>query len=199
MKQRLHQPIGCTSVCRSSILRKDPAFQAEYSLFPHMQQAVSGFHLALPVAFRYYSLFINKTFDLMRKARIKMMLVAAVTAVALLFAGASSLQAQTITGEDPFYPPTGNFVTPAEAEVILTGQVASLKGLLETLTPGTQAYILTERSLYYYITILNEVAAGKNIPVSIVAGLGYVSADDNGITSAELLGYKQDAVTMLSQ
>ena len=139
----------------------------------------------------------------MRKTRFKMMLVAAFAAFAMLF-GAKDAVAQTGLSEGVFSLPTGNFVNSSDAVVLLTGQVGTYKGLLETLTPGTQAYYNAERSTYYYITILNEVEAGKDIPVSIVSGLEFISADGNsdpygGASKTVLFGYRQDAINLLKQ
>lgn len=147
----------------------------------------------------------------MRKARFKMMLVGAVTAVALLFAGVNGLHAQTDT-QDPFGSlPSGNFVGAAEAVNILTGHVVSVKGVLATLTPGTASYLTTERAVLYYDYLKVEIENGKDIPNSILEALGFVATyqsdsypSGSGIQSAatpivQLVSLRDDAINMLSQ
>lgn len=143
----------------------------------------------------------------MKKARLKMMFVAVLAVFALLFAGAGTLQAQADM-DDPFALPTGNFVTPAQAESMLGGQVLNLKNLIVTLTPGTSAYKAAERAIFYYSTIQGEVGSGKDVPYSIVTGLTYVIQSNTGSTSlketggpnsVELWGLRNDAISLLSQ
>jgi len=136
----------------------------------------------------------------MKKTGFRMMLVAAIAAFALLF-GAERMQAQTGLSDGVFSLPTENFVVPAEAQVLLTTHINGLKDLLLTLTPGTQAYVDTDLSVNYYITILSEVNAGKVIPQSIVSGLYYLASDSNGygaITGkTALYVYRQQAIDLL--
>ncbi|MBK8493356.1 MAG: hypothetical protein IPL49_21365 [Saprospirales bacterium] len=151
----------------------------------------------IPIALK--QLLIHKTFDLMRKTRFKMMLVAAFAAIAMLFAGAGQLQAQTDGDGDLLALPTGSFVSQGEAELLLITQVIDLKGFIETLIPGTVTYKTTERAIFYYSVIQDGVVSGQNVPVAIVLGLENVSQDMYGATPAELFGLRQNAINMLSQ
>ena len=143
----------------------------------------------------------------MRKTRFKMMLVAAIAAFALLFAGVERVQAQADM-DDPFALPTGNFVSAGQAEQLLAAQVASLKDFIVTLVPGTAAYKTAERAIFYYSTIQGEVGSGKDIPSSIVTGLTYVIQSNTGTTSigtnngpdgVELWDLRNDAIDLLEQ
>ena len=143
----------------------------------------------------------------MRKARFKMMLVAAIAAFALLFAGMERAQAQTDM-DDPFALPTDNFVSAVQAQQLLAAQVASLKDFIVTLVQGTAAYKTAERAIFYYSTIQGEVGSGKDIPNSIVTGLTYVIQSNTGTTSmgtnngpdgVELWDLRNDAIDLLSQ
>jgi len=145
---------------------------------------------------------IIKPFDLMKKTRFKMMLVAVFAAFALLL-GTKDAGAQTGgTSSDVFTPPSGNFVSAGEADVLLTSHVANLKNLIVTLVPGTNAYKTVERAIFYFSTIQGEVGSGKDIPNSIVTSLLYVAQDPYGGASAikgELENLRNQAVDMLDQ
>lgn len=146
----------------------------------------------------------------MRKARFRMMLIGAVTAIALLFTGAMSLQAQS-DFDDPFGSlPSGNFVGAGEAVTILTNHVVNVKGVLSTLTPGTASFITTERAVVYYDYLKVEIENGKDIPNSILDALEFASTYQSdtyqgaGIQSvaapvAQLFGLRTEAINMLSQ
>lgn len=136
----------------------------------------------------------------MKMKRFKMILIAVMGAFALLL-GAGSLHAQS-DGQyvDPFELPVGNFVGSAQAETTLGQHVVILKDLLGTLVPGTTAYATTERAIFYYSTVQGEVVSGKDIPESIVTGLGYVGTDAYGNpTYAEIMALRNESITMLSQ
>jgi len=145
---------------------------------------------------------IIKPFDLMKKARFKMMLVAVFAAFALVL-GTKEAGAQTGgTSSGIFTPPQGNYVSPAEADVLLTTHVVNLKNLLLTLVPGTNAYKTVERAIFYYSTIHGEVLSGKDIPNSIVTSLLYVAQDPYGSASASktaLMDLRNEAIDMLDQ
>ncbi|MCB9284931.1 MAG: hypothetical protein H6563_12715 [Lewinellaceae bacterium] len=136
----------------------------------------------------------------MKKARFKMMLVAAFAAFALLF-GAKDASAQGMSF-DVYAAPTGNFISAAEADILLTSQIGTLKNVLQTLTPGTTSYKTVERAVMYYGTIQSEVGSGKDIPSSIVTGLLYAGQDGSGYGAAgktELMNLRTGAVDLLSQ
>jgi hypothetical protein len=135
----------------------------------------------------------------MKMKRFKTMLVALVAVFALMM-GAKEASAQTGLTDNILTPPTGSWVSSVEADGLLNLHVSNMKNLLLTLTPGTQAYKNVERSVYYYDRIRVEVADGKDIPTSIVTGLGYISQDAlGGVTKAQLWSLRSEAIDMLSQ
>jgi hypothetical protein len=117
-----------------------------------------------------------------------------------LFAGADRVQAQTEFTSSLYDTPTGNWVNSTEAEGILLTQINQITNLLQSLTPGTQAYKTAFRAGVYYKTIYGEVKAGKQIPESIVTGLGiFTTAVHGNAPKSEQLGLRNDAIDMLSQ
>jgi hypothetical protein len=138
-----------------------------------------------------------------------MMLIAAITAFGLLFAGVERVQAQD--ANDPFGSvPTGNFVTPAEAELILAGHVSSMKGVLSTLLPGTNSYAVAERAVVYFNIIQVEVTNGKDVPQSILDGLYFIQnyqtdygpialSNAGGASQLDLIGLRNQAINLLEQ
>ena len=134
----------------------------------------------------------------MKMKRFKMMLVAVIAVFALMF-GVKEAGAQSGLSDGVMTAPTGNFVSSAEADLLLTSQVAQLKNLLVTLAPGTQAYKNTERAIFYYSLIQGEIVSGKDIPLSIVTGLEYVAADSyTGATKTQLWSLRAESIDMLS-
>jgi hypothetical protein len=135
----------------------------------------------------------------MKMKRIKMMLVAMVAILALGL-GAGSAHAQTGLSDNIYTLPAGNFVGQAEADALLADQISSLKSILGTLTPGTQAYQTMEQSVNFYAVVQGEVISGKDIPSSIVTGLQFISQDANGsvATKTQLLTLRTDSVNLLS-
>lgn len=129
------------------------------------------------------------------------MLVAAFAAFALLF-GAREASAQGGFSDDMYSTPTGNFVNSADANIILVNQVANLKAVLATFTPGTNAYKTMERAVIYYDLMRADIESGKDIPESIITALRNISTDVYGggaATKAELMGLRTDAIDILSQ
>lgn len=144
----------------------------------------------------------------MRKAKLRMMLIGAMAAFALLLAGVERAQAQSGTMDDPFALPTGNFIPQSEAVQLLDAQVINLKSLIVTLVPGTVAYKTAERAIFYYSTIQGEVDSGKDVPSSIVTGLTYVSTSSSGSNALgteggpdfyELWNLRNAAIDLLNQ
>ena len=130
-----------------------------------------------------------------------MMLVAAFAAFALLF-GAKEAVAQAGLSFDVYAAPTGNFLSPAEANLLLTSHVATLKNVLVTLTPGTNAFKTMERTVVYYSQIQAEIGSGKNIPGSISSGLIFVGHEGSGygtVTKTELMTLRSESIDILSQ
>jgi hypothetical protein len=171
-----------------------------------MQQAASGLRPVLPVVFRYYSLFINKTFDLMRKARFRVVLAGLFAAFALmLFAGQS--QAQIATSAFPLGGNPANdgvvapldYITAPEAINLLDGQTASLKSVLGTLVPGTQAYKTVETSFTYYTIILSGVVSGKAVEASLNEGfLLYQYPDYVNTPVSQMQALYEEALELLT-
>ena len=136
----------------------------------------------------------------MKMKRFKTMLVALIAVLALTL-GAERVHAQSdLQSADLFALPTGAFVSAAEADVLLSGQIEQLKNLLSTLTAGTQAYITTEQAVIYYDLLRVEIASGKAIPESIVYGLSFISSDAyGGATYSDLLVLRTDSIGLLQQ
>ncbi|MCB9284937.1 MAG: hypothetical protein H6563_12745 [Lewinellaceae bacterium] len=135
----------------------------------------------------------------MKKGNFKAALVAVIVAFTFLFVGVNSGHAQTGLADDLFSVPAATYVSSAEAEVLLTDQVTVLYNFLQTLTPGSQQYKTTFRATVYYRTILAAVKDGKQVPDSILTGMGMFTTAAYGLyTKPEQIGLKQDAIDMLS-
>ena len=138
----------------------------------------------------------------MKMKRFKMMVVAVVAVSAMLLSTGNTF-AQTMSDgvwAEVFELPTGTFVSQAEAEALLTDRIVTLKGVLETLTPGTQAYKSAELSLEYYDVINVEITNGKDVPNSIVHGLGMVAQDViDAPNQTQLMGLRTESISLLSQ
>ena len=135
----------------------------------------------------------------MRKAKFRTLLVMGFAAFLLLFAGVNRAEAQAELSSSIYDLPTANWVSSTEAENLLLAQITQLTNLLQSLTPGTQAYKTAVRATVYYRTIYTEVVAGKQIPESIVVGLGTFAAAQYGeATKTEQVGLRNDAIDMLS-
>ena len=136
----------------------------------------------------------------MRKVKFRTLLVMGFAAFLLLFAGADRVQAQGALTTSLYSTPSGNWVSSAEAENLLLAKINQLSGLLQTLTPGTQAHKATLRAGVYYKTIHREVKIGKQIPDSIVTGLGIFASSVYGdAPQSEQYGLRNEAIGMLSQ
>ena len=135
----------------------------------------------------------------MKRGNFKAVLGAVIIAFTFMLAGVQSGQAQTGMGDGIYTVPSGNYVSAAEANVLLTDQETMLINYLQTLTPGSQQYKATLRAVMYYRNILQAVMEGKQIPESIVAGLSTFTTTQYGqYSKTEKVGLKQDAIEMLS-
>jgi hypothetical protein len=136
----------------------------------------------------------------MKMKRFKTILIA-VAAVFALTLGAERVHAQSDNQYATLFAlPNGAFVSAAEADVLLGGQIAQLKNLLSTLLPGSQAYKTTEQAVIYYDMLRVEIASGKAIPESIVYGLTLISTDAyGGATYTQLLALRTDSIGLLQQ
>lgn len=178
MKQRLPRPLGRISVCISSILRKDSAFQVVYSLSPNMRQAVSGLRSVLPVAFRYFSLLTNKTLNLMRKEKFLMVLTS--MAFMLLF-GALNGYAQvdsdssptSFTTVDPSFALTGyDLVSVPEAITILKTQHELLNVDPSGMTEEEEANQGVRLS--YYPHLLTLIQSYSDLSIALPSSVPYL-------------------------
>ena len=135
----------------------------------------------------------------MRKAKFQAVIAAVLLTFLFLFAGIERSQAQTGMSDNFFSVPAANYVNSANAEVLLTDQVAVLFNFLQTLTPGSPQYKVAFRAAVYYRTILIAVKEGKQVPQSIVTGMGvFTTAAYGQYTKSEQSGLKADAIDLLS-
>lgn len=135
----------------------------------------------------------------MRKAKFQAAITAVLLAFLFLFVGVERSQAQTVLGDDISTVPAANYVNSADAEILLTDQVTVLYNFLQTLTPGSQQYKVTFRAAVFYRNILIAVKEGKQVPESILTGMGmFTTAAYGQYTKPEQLGLKQDAIDLLS-
>ncbi len=135
----------------------------------------------------------------MKKARFKVALAGFFAALALLLFVEHG-QAQTITAAlaKPKSAPV-TYVTSPEAITLLDGQTASLKSVLGTLTPGTQAYETVETSFTYYTIILSGVISGKDVEASIQGGFQLFQNPDYVDTpTSQIQGLYWEALDLLS-
>lgn len=135
----------------------------------------------------------------MKKGNIKAALVAVLVAFTFLLVGVNSGQAQTGLSDDLYTVPAGNYVSAANAEILLADQETLLINFLQTLTPGSQQYKTTMRAVMFYKNIRGAVIEGKQIPESILAGMNlFTTASFGQYTKTEKYGLKQDAIDLLS-
>ncbi|MCB9284935.1 MAG: hypothetical protein H6563_12735 [Lewinellaceae bacterium] len=135
----------------------------------------------------------------MKKGNIKAALVAVLVAFTFLIVGVNSGQAQTGLSDDFYTVPAGNYVSAANAEILLADQETLLINFLQTLTPGSQQYKTTMRAVMFYKNIRGGVIEGKQIPESILAGMNlFTTASFGRYTKTEKYGLKQDAIDLLS-
>ena len=135
----------------------------------------------------------------MKKGNIKAALVVVLVAFTFLLVGVNSGQAQTGLSDDLYTVPAGNYVSAANAEILLTDQETVLLSFLQTLTPGSQQYKTTTRALMFYRNIHAAVIEGKQIPESILNGMNlFTTASFGQYTKMEKIGLKQDAIDLLS-
>lgn len=140
----------------------------------------------------------------MRKVNFLTILSAVLLVFAFLLASAEYGQAQsnissTASPKELFGAPKGNFVSPAEAEAILSSHVTGLKTLLESLTPGSPAYNVAYRASAYYRTIWYSIKDGNPVRSAIMAGTGvFDSVYFDGASYTEKHSLRQESITMLS-
>jgi hypothetical protein len=143
--------------------------------------------------------FTIQIFYLMRKSNLKALLLASFAAFFLVFTGAEKAGAQTGLADGFYSVPTGNFVSPGDAQLILSGQINTLKTFLLTLVPGSPVHKTTLRAVNFYNAILQSVNDGKQVPVAIADGTHIFTGAINGeATKAEKKGLKQQAVDLLA-
>jgi len=105
----------------------------------------------------------------------------------------------TASPKELYGAPKGFFVSPAEAEVILSSHVAGIKTMLENLTPGSPAYQVAYRASAYYRTIWYSVQAGTEVREAIMAGSAvFSSLYFDGASYTEKLNLRQESISMLS-
>ncbi|MCB9284929.1 MAG: hypothetical protein H6563_12705 [Lewinellaceae bacterium] len=135
----------------------------------------------------------------MRKAKFQAAIAVVLFAFLFLFAGVERGQAQTGLADNFFSVPAANYVSSANAEILLNDQVTLLHNFLLTLTPGSQQYKATLRAAIFYRNILIAVKEGKQVPQSIVSGMAIFTTTAYGqYTRTEQKGLKLDAIDLLS-
>ena len=135
----------------------------------------------------------------MKKGNFKAALMAVLVAFTCMFVGLESGHAQTGLADDFYSVPAATYVSSAEAEILLTDQATVLYNFLQTLTPGSQQYKTVLRAAVFYRGILVAVKEGKQIPESIVSGMGKFATSAYGkYTKTEQSGLKSDAIDLLS-
>jgi hypothetical protein len=135
----------------------------------------------------------------MRKANFQAAITAVLVSFTLLLVGVEQGHAQAGLADGIYTVPAANYVSSADAQIILTDQLTVLVKLLQTLTPGSQQYKTTLRAVMYYRGISSAVQLGKQVPESILSGLSlFATASFGKYTKTEQLGLKQDAIDMLS-
>jgi hypothetical protein len=134
----------------------------------------------------------------MRKSNLKALLLASFAACFLLFTGVEKANAQSGLTDDYYGIPAGNFVSSGDAQLILSGHVATLKNFLQTLVPGSPVHKTTLRAVNFFNAILQSVYEGKQVPESIADGTHVFTSAINGeATKTEKMGLRQQAIDML--
>lgn len=95
--------------------------------------------------------------------------------------------------------PTGTFVTPAVAQERLLDAMKNIKAQIAQYPEGSAPYVAGVRRLTYFTSINENLAAGKGVADSIVAGLSAISfnSDNTGATPDVLLAEKNAAIALL--
>jgi len=116
-----------------------------------------------------------------------------------LIIGTSGLQAQSDASfPDLFTKPTGDFLSPSEAERMVTQKIVQLKDLIVAMVPGTADYVNTDRAIYFYSFVQSETASGQEAPEAILTGLNYL-ADQNYVQSsnADIKALRDESIQLL--
>jgi hypothetical protein len=120
-----------------------------------------------------------------------------------LFAGLSllgashQLQAQQELNNDLFAPPTGQFVSPFEAQLRLDGEINILKLSMANLQEGTPEHRAVWLRYTYNNEVLNFIVNGKTIPESIAEGLLLMNVDEYDVPKGGLQSYRNAIINML--
>lgn len=139
----------------------------------------------------------------MKKVNFRNAIMALVVTLAFVFVGVQHASAQitpavTTMHGGAFNVPTGNFVSPSEAQNILMARMLQIKEDMETQTGATLA--ANARLVTYYNGVRLSIESGQAVPEAIVAGLSAIMGEDlaNGPSPTTMTALKQSAVNELS-
>lgn len=136
----------------------------------------------------------------MKKVDFKKVIMALSVALVFLFLGVDRASAQSIAGPSSSgltSIPTGVFVGIDEALQLLQNKMQELKtDLGAPLPPSVLAQL--EKKYSFFGLISNSIQSGDTVPKSIANASANMVTDAFGVTQNIALGWKQEAVTLLS-
>jgi hypothetical protein len=147
----------------------------------------------------------------MKKVNFKVVLVALSFAFTFLL-GVGSVEAQagsTLTAGGTGVPankatsaifslPQGNFQLPQNALNTLMAEMTSIKATLAQMTNESDpTYIALVKLVNYYANVHRNITAGQTVAQAIVSGLGFIGADVNYLTPADLQTLRNAAIQLL--
>lgn len=138
----------------------------------------------------------------MKKVNLRNALSALVITLSFVFLGVQvNAQSLSGSGQGPYSLPTGDYVTPTEAQVTLLNEMNVLKNNMDGLSSGP-ALTAQERLFFYYYGIHASLESGQTIVAKAIIEGFQALADSNGngnLTNAELSNLKQVATNLLEQ
>jgi len=127
----------------------------------------------------------------------RLALVSFILAGLFLFAPAQS-NAQTGGIDDFFTAPNIAYVPSAEATNRVQGQTMALKLLFETLNPNSVEYRNALIKYGFYVTIYEDLLAGKTTKQSLEGGLKVLGTPDSADFSKGIrVQYRTEAINLL--
>ncbi|TAK37436.1 MAG: hypothetical protein EPO28_11915 [Saprospiraceae bacterium] len=136
----------------------------------------------------------------MKKVNFKKILMALTVAVAFLFAGMNTVQAQqaSLIGGPLVLPAQVNYANSDLAVQVLDAKIAEIIAQLKQLTPGSPVFNALNLQYVFYLQIKETIESGETVPQSIINGVLFVMSDNYGATKQQGIQLRDDAIVLLS-
>jgi hypothetical protein len=137
----------------------------------------------------------------MKKVNFKKVLMALSIALTFLFLGVEQASAQSLSntsGSGLYALPQADFVSVAEAQVLLEAKLVELKADLGT--PGLPQSLLNAmlKEYNFYGMVDSEIKNGNTVPKAILAATFGIQSDAHGAVPAVAQQLRDDVVDLLS-